>query len=324
MEQHTHPLLLELQASSLELFGIEIYSWEPISLGWLNLKWRLETDQGDFLLKIYHRNRYSNEDVLVRALQQQQRVYQSGVPCPELLSHKGVLLHSLCDEKFIIMRFCSGNIMRSHDINVDQMFDLGTVTSKIHRILNDTSLGVESSPQFVPQSRNERLSHWDDVMKEADRDNKTQLLSHLELHRTLTETMDIESFGKCEAGWSHRDLWVDNLLFHENKVSSVLDFDRLNYDYPELDVARAIMSWALVDGNLRIDIVAAFLKGYREYNRFDSGMLVRSLRMLWYMESVWWITANMELHNKVQVRFAEEMTWLAENDERLPMIVGDL
>ncbi|MDQ0166176.1 phosphotransferase [Bacillus horti] len=51
-------------------------------------------------------------------------------------------------------------------------------------------------------------------------------------------------FDSSKKRLDHRDLWMDNLLFHGNRVSAVLDFDRRKYDYPQLDVDRAIMSGA--------------------------------------------------------------------------------
>ena len=46
----------------------------------------------------------------------------------------------------------------------------------------------------------------------------------------------------------HRDLWVDNFLFYNDKVSAILDFDRMDYDYVELDIGRTVISCALHDG----------------------------------------------------------------------------
>lgn len=319
-----HPLLLTLQEKSEQLFGFKIVSWAPISLGWLNLKWKLETDQGDVLLKQYHSKRYKNENVLIRALEQQQRLFESGMPCPQLLAINGTILHTFSDEKFVIMQFCTGEIVKPKDMNIDKMYDLGRVTGRMHRILNDGSLREEGNTQFIPQNRQERISHWSNVIEELKSKNNMNLISHIELQMNLSKTIDIESFGKSIPGWSHRDLWVDNLLFDKDQVSAVLDFDRLNYDYPELDVARAILSWSLHNGNFRTELASAFLQGYRTVNEFPAGKIVSSLRMLWYLESVWWINASMEHHNRVQARFAEEMTWLAENDEQLPVMLGDL
>lgn len=322
MEERIHPILLELQQNSESLFGFKLISWEPILLGWLNLKWKLVTNQGDYLLKVFHVKRYKQLDVLNRALQQQQRLHITGVPCPELLAIAGEVLHSLLDETFIIMRFSPGNRIKAEDINLHQMYELGVVTGQMHRILNDSSLGAESNPQSFPPSREERVLHWNNVMEEAKQLDKS--LINIEQHLKLTQIIAIEALEKSVTGWAHRDLWVDNLLFQGNKISAVLDFDRLHFDYPEIDVARAIMSWGFYDGGLRADFAAEFLKGYRTETNYQTGKLVDSLRLLWYLESVWWIRANMDDHNKVETRFAEEMNWLVLNNERLPLIVGNL
>lgn len=319
-----HPLLLSLLEESQKLFGFKILSWEEISLGWLNLKWKLETDQGDFFLKLYHAKRYSNIDVLHRALHQQQKLFRAGLPCPELIAHNDNLLHSFSDNKYVIMRFCSGRIVKSKDINTHQMYELGNVTGRMHQIMNDGSYNNERNVQFIPQNREDRISHWKSIIEEVKNDDKPFLISKIELHMNLTATIDIDCFEAARPGWAHRDLWRDNLLFDKDKVSAILDFDRFNYDYPELDIARAIMSWAYDNGNFYPELASAFLQGYRSFHEYSSGNLVNSLRMLWYLESVWWINAKMEQHSSIQARFAEEMTWLAENNEKLPLILCEL
>ena len=58
----------------------------------------------------------------------------------------------------------------------------------------------------------------------------------------------------------HRDLWVDNFLFYNDKVSAILDFDRMDYDYVELDIGRTVISCALHDGVLNKSLVASFFR----------------------------------------------------------------
>jgi homoserine kinase type II len=324
MEHPIHPILLELQNNSEQLFGFKLYSSEPVSLGWLNLKWKLVTDRGELLLKIYHMKRFSNADVLSRALQQQRGLYQAGFPCPDLLTRNGQVLHSFNDEKYNLMQFCTGSIVKPAYMNKKQMIDLGTTTGKMHRILNESSYSSETKPQFIPQRRDERLAHWRKVMDDAINNEKYSYISQIEQQLKLSETIDIDSLSSGRTGWAHRDLWGDNLLFYNDRVSAVLDFDRLNFDYLEIDIARAIMSWAFYDGRLCTELASAFLEGYRHENSFESGRLVHSLRLLWYLESVWWINSNMDHHNRVQARFAEEMIWLAQNNDQLQEAVGGL
>ena len=124
-------------------------------------------------------------------------------------------------------------------------------------------------------------------------------------------------------GITHRDLWVDNLLFNDNRLTAILDFDRLRYDYPQLDVARAVISCAL-DDDLDVSLASAFIDGYSEERTVVKGYLTNSLRLLWYMESTWWINATMDQHSVPPARFAEEMLWLAENQKNMSALLGNI
>ncbi|CAM4004614.1 phosphotransferase [Lederbergia lenta] len=84
---------------------------------------------------------------------------------------------------------------------------------------------------------------------------------------------------------AHRDLWMDNLLFKGNKITAILDFDRLKYDYPQLDIARAILSGALNEKGFDVTLAVTFMNGYIETYLLSKDYLVNALRLLWYMES---------------------------------------
>lgn len=141
----------------------------------------------------------------------------------------------------------------------------------MHRLLNDGTSGRKSSPQFIPPSREERLDHWKLVGNKADEAGKTWLLPAIETQYITTETINMEVFDLNATGWSHRDLWADNLLFTEDRVSAVLDFDRLKYDYPQLDAARAVLSGALDGDKINASIVLGFMEGYREERSIARG-----------------------------------------------------
>jgi homoserine kinase type II len=197
------------------------------------------------------------------------------------------------------------------------MYDLGRVTGNMHHLLNNGTLGGKKSPEFNPPSREERLSHWQSAWNHANDNNKKYLLPILETQYKVTETINLEDFNLNETGWAHRDLWVDNLLFKEKKISAVLDFDRMKYDYPQLDVARAIISGALYDDNLDVSLVLAFIEGYSEQRVLEKGFINSSLKMLWFMESTWWINPSMDQHSGPPERFTKEMVWLSENQKEL-------
>jgi homoserine kinase type II len=303
-------------------FGFHVHHAERIQLGWLNLKWILSTDQGRFVFKKYHPARYQNREMLEFALQQQNRLHQAGIPCPALLESEDAVLHESADGPFIVMRYEDGQSLSPAAASEPQLYDLGRITAIMHNTLNDGTLPSASAPQFLPPSRESRIAHWDAAMEQAVQLGHLHLVPQIELQRDATFQIDLESLSSCDKGWAHRDLWADNLLFEEDRVSAVLDFDRLNFDYPELDVARVVLSLSLHQGRLQRGALPAFLKGYRENRTFPASHLVRAIRLLWYLESEWWIRGDRQWQHPIPCRFAEEMHWIASHRDNLKQILG--
>ena len=87
-------------------FGFNVLEATPIKRGWLNLKWKITTDSGVFLIKQYNKERYKlyNHEKLVVAFSQQMRLHEKGLPCPKLYSYEGqFLLESNKGELFLLM-----------------------------------------------------------------------------------------------------------------------------------------------------------------------------------------------------------------------------
>ncbi|HDR4023121.1 TPA: phosphotransferase [Bacillus anthracis] len=320
-------ILQELQVECESLFEFKIKEVIPIHRGWLNLKWKLETDVGNFVLKQYNKERYKLYDplTLLQALHQQQRLHNNGISCPKLLTYKNNVMHtSKNNERFVVLEYKEGNLISPGKVNKKEIYSLGKTIGHMHNLLNDSSLIEGETPKFVPPTIEERVKHWEEKRREAEQLGKEHILPYIKLQQEATQLVNVNQFYNSKKGWVHRDLWVDNLLFHNDKVSAILDFDRLDYDYVELDIGRAVISCALHDGGLNKSLVASFLEGYRNELDFPVGNIVRAIQMLWYMESTWWIHANMDQHSVPPSRFADEMNWIAKNYSALHSILADL
>ncbi|WP_150275682.1 phosphotransferase enzyme family protein [Paenibacillus tepidiphilus] len=317
----------ELESSCKYYFGLDVQKAVQVKRGWLNLKWKLETSSGVYLLKQYNAGRlkkYNLED-LRGALQFHQQLQAEGVACPRLLTHNGEIMQvTESGQLFVVMEYCPGYTVRPGTAKESQMYALGCQTGRMHRLLNDNAPLPYKEPQFLPPGKEARMLHWQNACKEAEADGKAWLAEIMELQLKATEAFDLTILGKVAKGLAHRDLWVDNILFEEDGLSAILDFDRLRYDYPELDLARAVISCSLQETGFQTDKVKACLEGYRKEQSFAKGRLAESLRMLWYMESEWWINKQMDRHSASPARFAEEMLWLSRNHSQLDELFGDM
>ncbi|MGM0866705.1 MAG: phosphotransferase [Bacillota bacterium] len=156
------------------------------------------------------------------------------------------------------------------------------------------------------------LENWNKRWNEAASISCDTLLSNLETQRRILEKNNIDIFSKCEKGWAHWDLFVDNILFHTNSVSAVLDFDRMHFVYPELDISRPLLSCCINNGQIHLGNVSAFLEGYREFQKLSNQKLVRSIKLTWWKEATW-LRVEKEQNLSPLKRFVEENIWIADN-----------
>jgi homoserine kinase type II len=313
----------DLQKHCKKIFGIEIKEVMQIHLGYMNLKWKISTNEGVFLLKQYNKVRFQTYDwnEVESILNLQQKLHNEGVACPSFLTHEGRMMQTTeDDEKFTVMHYCEGQNIEAGKVNEAQMYELGAQNGKMHRLLNEGKTFDHATPFFIPPSKEERMTYWTELYKDAEE----WLQPLIKLQMKATEAVDFSLISRCEIGLAHRDLWVDNILFSGDKLSAILDFDRLTVDYPELDVARAIISCSLDDDYFHMENAQAFLDGYRTEYDFPKGQLVRALWMLLYMEGEWWIQKNMYKIGPAPIRFAEEMVWLSEHYLELEDRFGEM
>ncbi|MUK88172.1 phosphotransferase [Ornithinibacillus sp. L9] len=309
-------ILDDLLLACNKLFNFQLIDIEPIHRGWLNLKWKVITDEGVFLLKQYNRNRlkkYSIEE-LSKVFSYQNQLHAEGVRCPKIQSFQEQLfLESDQGERFILMEFCDGSLVKPGKLTEQQMYDFGKETALMHKLLNDGRLVRKTHPEFQAPTINNRLAYWESVCKDADSIGNLELQSLAEKQYNATRSLPLHELHLHDTGWAHRDLWVDNVLFDRNDVSAILDFDRMKYDYPQLDVGRAVLSGALDGNDLNTSVAISFIEGYRYYQPIPSMYLTNALRLLWYMESTWWIDPRLEYKTGPPKRFKEEMVWLADH-----------
>ncbi|MDR7071363.1 phosphotransferase [Fictibacillus barbaricus] len=308
-----------LKDEAESLFRFKILRSVPIKRGWLNQKWKIETNQGTFLLKQYNPERFKKYDLqtIQIALETQNRAFQNGIRCPELLEHEGNLLHtSGKGELFTVMCFMEGDLIKPGEATYQQMESLGEVVGKLHKLFNEGYMPARSETLFKIPPVSERLQHWHSTLDKCMDDQRPLFL----LQKEATAKLKDSDFEYLTPGWCHRDLWVDNLLFSSESVSAILDFDRMNYDFIETDIGRLIISACLQKDKLNVEGVHAFIRGYCNTNELSIERLCRSLKVVWYMESTWWISLTFH-EGEPPKRFANEMIWLAKNMERIDSIL---
>jgi homoserine kinase type II len=314
----------EIFETVTRLLGIEIYGWSPIHLGYKNLKWHIKTNAGDLFVKQYNKRRYPLERLpgLEKALQIQNRLFQEGLPCPELFSHEGkFILNSENGEHFVIMGLNKGFILPPGNATPSQMYSLGKTIGSMH-ILLEKNIAMEPL-HWDLRTKADMLGNWTMRWDEAIALDCSTTIKSLETQRRILEENDTDLFAQCEKGWAHWDLFADNILFHANEVSSILDFDRMNVVYTDFDISRPILSCCIHENQIHIECVSAFVRGYREFKPLTLEKLVRSIKINWWKEAEW-IRVEKPGDSIPLRRFREENVWIAENWDVLEELLSPI
>ena len=175
------------------IFGIHIESFSEIKLGYMNLKWKVQTNIGDLFVKQYNKKRYPDTMIkgLETSLKHQTFLNEKGIPCPRLLSHEGkYVLLTPNGERFVIMRMCDGEVIKPGTANVEQLFHLGQIVGRMHKILNDHQQS-KLPLHWDILSKESMHEHWRKRWEEANIVGCDETITALKKQQKIIEEIDL-------------------------------------------------------------------------------------------------------------------------------------
>lgn len=300
-------------------YGIICERATPVSGGWLNRKWQVNSGQATYLIKEFSLKRYNDRKILEleEALQRQMIIEKCGVPCPHIIPYECNALRTLEDHTvYMVMSFCSGSVRNSETITKQQIRDLGSVCGKMHSAFGTLPVeGVRGFPIKGKQVLDSLWKHFNDGVKKLEEDDLPEGYREAVLgQETVLKSLTVDFFENLSKGIGHEDFSWDNILFHNEGVAAVVDFDRNQYGFVRHDIGRALLSFAWKDGVLDVEKVHAFMEGYSEYEPLTAKDIKDALKITWCIEAPWWIHPFL-FQGAVEkiVRFRDEVLWLTEH-----------
>ena len=310
----THSMPASIVRDLHAAFGLTFSEALPVSGGWLNQKWRISTERGPLLVKQYSLQRY-RPDKLVRieeALQRQLLAREKGVRCPFLLQRDGKVLRRPDPETvYMVMEFCKGRIETPETLSPVQMESLGETCGQLHRVLSE----LPAEP-VLPTAGGYSLILLERFFSEK-RDGPAAYSRAIRRAEEIFLGLDQRLFDQPR-GLAHEDIQPGNLLFDEQGVTALIDFDRCCFSFPAHDIGRALLSFALGEEGISREKADAFREGYSRYLPLSIDDLQNALRLSWCIELPWWFTPDFfRKCSGVPARFLWEMRWITEHWERL-------
>ena len=161
----------------------------------------------------------------------------------------------------ILFSFCDGEKIifdKNSFPNEQQAYNAGIILAKIHNLTENYTSPYKPSRTMISELK--RIV-----------ENQREFEQKYENGTTfVAQVYDIlEGLDKCvrQNCIIHNDFRAQNLLFSQNKISAVLDFDWSCYGYPLKDLAHTMVEWSYPDGCLQPDvrIMHKILQGYERF-----------------------------------------------------------
>lgn len=308
-------------------YGITFNDITPITGGLLNLKWKINTNQGELLVKQYSTKRFNQEKLkkIEHALQRQILLKKNKIPCPFLWQSQDRIIRWLNDKTaYMVMDFCSGKTETSETITTAQMLSLGSSCALMHQAfaqLPDNS--INKLPDFGGYTVDALWNNFNSRIKTYSSETNIEYQHALISQERILKEISPNFFQKFPKGFTHEDFHTGNILFNENSVSAIIDFDRNCFSYVWHDIGRAILSFALEENKINLIKTNAFLQGYSKHLKLDMSNIVDSIRLLWCIETPWWIQAEFfDDCGEIPKGFKNEMLWITKNWFELDSLFG--
>ncbi|MEU9888429.1 phosphotransferase [Sphaerisporangium sp. NPDC051011] len=281
-------------ADVMQGFGLgQASSVSYLPSGMMNRNWRVETQQGVFALK-------ELVDVPVpkarRSLDVLRALAADGLPvCSPHLTPHGDSVLEVDERAYCLLPWAHGVHREGSSLTAEEAAELGRLLGWTHQALAASRTGLES-PAGRPQAR---VTTPETAAAEAER--FLQLIAALDepqtfdraAARALEQRKELlvahaddrpgDEVPAGPVGWTHGDFQPLNLLWDNDHVSAILDWDRLAVrPYGEEVVRTAQVQFTTSDGRLDLVLVAAFTAGYRAVVPLDDGDLADAVRRLWW------------------------------------------
>ncbi len=240
----------------LQYFNIgQIVSTDVMSAGVVNKTYRIKSDQGRYILRIYTGDR--EETTILFEHEVLEKLTQSNFYAPKpVLSKEGKTL-SKTDRYFALFEYLPGHPLNSPEISAEHIHSVGETLGWFHALLQDFQPG-HAKPSEDLNGTIDLLKKNEQALRESSYPEIDKVIDGI--YKVLSQ---ISFSNDLPLGIVHSDLHERNIVFQNGEVSGVLDFDNCYHGILVIDVATQIAWWSYRERKFQPTLCEEFLKGYQ-------------------------------------------------------------
>lgn len=241
-------------------YGISLIDIMPNEVGFNNQSYKIVSSDGCFFFKIY--KRLSKEEIS-KELLVIDYLSENNFPVSKIIkNNSGDHITLINGESAVLFNYLEGDI--KENLSKDELLDLGKVIAKMHILLKKSPF----LSRFIRINEDYNSLDWyeknvQSLEKIKEQESKTLIKEYNEIKKKRPKNMDL---NKLPLELLHFDLRDENVLFKNNKVSGITDFECLMYDNRIYDIIGLILGFCLKDKGFNKQDMNTIIKSYKELN----------------------------------------------------------
>ncbi|WP_336276349.1 homoserine kinase [Bartonella sp. CB178] len=236
-----------------------LVSYQGIAEGIENTNFMLQTTTGKFILTLYEK-RISRDD-LPFFCNLMQHLGKRGIPCPTpIIQNDGTIIGELAERPAAIITFLEGMWVRHPSEH--HCREVGRGLAKLHLAGQDFSFSRKNILSFAD---------WKPLWKSCQTTENTLLDEFGEKIDTELTFLEKNWPSDLPEGIIHADLFNDNVLFLNHRLSGIIDFYFSCNDFLAYDLAICLNAWCFEnDDSYNFIKARSLLESYQEIRPLES------------------------------------------------------
>ena len=244
----------------LKNFSIgDLISFEGIVKGTENSNFKIITSKNKYILTILEKRVEEKDLPFFMSLQNE--LVEHGFNCPKpIKNNNNLIINKLKNKNAVIISFLDGENLST--IMPEHCYELGSKIAEFTNITKKLKLSRVNSLRY---------ENWVKIYESFKNIND---YSYQEYFSVLNEELIF-----LKKNWPinlpkaiiHADLFVDNVLFKNNKISGIIDFYFSCNDFVAYELALTANDWCFnTDGTFNLDNFDSLIRGYNNISSLNS------------------------------------------------------
>lgn len=235
----------------LNEYGIDQFSdFTPIEQGNSNSSFYIVTKKGEYILTIFEEKDIKQAIDFARFLEWLKTYdFFTSTIC---LTKSGQITSKFKQKPLILKNWVAGEIIQ--DLSEKMIIEAGKTLAKLHQI---------PVPDFLPKDHAYGVQTFSPMIKKgADKKYEEWLKGQMQRIETITNK-------NSPKGLIHGDLFFDNIIYKNNNLKAIIDFEEACSYYLVFDLGMSIIGLCRDLEDINLSKVKSFIKGYQEIRNLE-------------------------------------------------------